>query len=406
MQNVQYQLNFMHNQMLPLQQHRDMLQQQRDALQQQVDGLNTRCSQLTQFAKYANDNSTALKTQLQQLQQQQQQQQHQSTEPLEQKQSDATTSDIDSQWHIPAEQVTLGSMIGKGSLAEVMAARWLGIDIAVKRLFFMHEPTLEALGGLLPADRASVMQSFYRECRINSQLRHPNIVMFLGVGMDSATKEGRFLLLERMHRSLHELIYEQPSTVLPLPVLVSILYDVCSALVYLHSRSPPVLHFDIKPKNVLIDKLNRAKLADLGEAHIVLKNAVLASITRTGIVSPVGIGTELYRSPEMAHGDSIKSAKSDMFSFGVLVAEVASGYIPNPTVAYVSSGTMHYRAIPEQERRAADIQRIRYDELRELANHLILHEPGDRWSANDALTYLTQLRQSLPQATTSTSSFS
>ena len=241
---------------------------------------------------------------------------------------------------------------------------------------------------LSDAERQGVLLNFIEECSINSLLRHPNIVMFHGVAVDP-NNEPRFLMMELMERSLHDEIY--PGGVTPrqgepmsLARVASILLDVSRALEYLHSRRPPVLHLDLKPKNVLIDRSGTAKVGDLGEAHVIRS-------TRAETRGVFGIGTPDYMAPEMADQALARGPAADMFSLGVMACEMSSGRPPNPGAQIVAR-----RVIPERERREPDLAAIQHEELRELVDHLVVDDADQRWKATDVRSFLEQILAALP----------
>ena len=306
-------------------------------------------------------------------------------------------TEIDQQWMIPLDRLAIdeSSSLGAGALGEVKRAMWNGsIPVAAKRLFFMAtDPiAMQAMGGPLDTtQRQAVLRDFIKECSINASIRHPNIVMFLGVGIDrSANDEPRYLVLELMKRgSLHDELYPEDEMAregppMPIDRMASILLDITRALVYLHHyRRPPVLHLDLKPKNVLIDRSGVAKIGDLGGAHVIRSTA--GGATR-GIV---GIGTPVYWAPEMEIEGEEKGPPADMFSLGVLACEMSSGRPPNPTNRMERVGEL-YRVVPEQRRRAAEIAAIRHAEIRELINYLIVDQPDRRWNAMQVHKYLAE----------------
>jgi len=261
--------------------------------------------------------------------------------------------------------------------------------VAAKRLFFMDPAALRIMGvDLSNEDRQAVLLNFIKECSINSLLRHPNIVMFHGVAVDP-NNEPRFLMMELMERSLHDEIY--PGGVVPrqgeplsLARVASILLDVSRALEYLHSRRPPVLHLDLKPKNVLIDRSGTAKVGDLGEAHVIRS-------TRAETRGVFGIGTPDYMAPEMADQALARGPAADMFSLGVMACEMSSGRPPNPGAQIVAR-----RVIPERERREPDLAAIQHEELRELVDHLVVDDADQRWKATDVRSFLEQILAALP----------
>ena len=165
--------------------------------------------------------------------------------------------------------------------------------------------------------------------------------------------------------------------------IASILLDVSRALVYLHhSRTPPILHLDLKPKNVLIDGSGRAKIGDLGEAHV-----IRATRRATRTLSAFAVGTPGYMAPEMAIEGAERGRAADMFSLGVMACEMSSGRPPNPGAQLVRVGGV-LRAIGERERREADMRAMRHSEIRELVDHLIVDEEDRRWDARQVQSFI------------------
>ena len=308
-------------------------------------------------------------------------------------------SEIEEQWKIRLEALAIdeSSALGSGSMGEVKRATWTNpIKVAVKRLFFMatDAAALRAMGGALSTSaRQQVLRDFIKEYSINSSIRHPNIVMFLGVGVDcTANDEPRFLVMELMDRSLHDEIFpggEVPRQGAPMSLdrVVSILLDVSRALAYLHSRDPPVLHLDLKPRNVLIDRSGTAKIGDLGEAHVIQSTQRATNAATFGVF---GIGTPAYMAPEMADQELTKGVAADMFSLGVMACEMSSGRLPNPS-GQIRGG----RVVSERERRASDLAATNHPEIRQLVDHLVLDEADERWDAIRVQSYLQELSHRL-----------
>jgi len=291
---------------------------------------------------------------------------------------------------IPLDELDIerDTPIGWGALGEVWRATWNGsIQVAVKCLYFMStdQARIRAMGGPFgSATRQATLRAFIKECSINASLRHPNIVMFLGVGIErSASNEPRYLVLELMEGgSLHDEIYPndvQPREGAPMALerIVSILLDLARALVYLHSREPPVLHLDLKPKNVLLDRSGTAKIGDLGEAH------VIQSAQRGATRGAYGVGTLDYMAPEVAAPDRERGPPADMFSLGVMACEMSSGRPPNPSS----------QPSPES-RRAADIAAIRHPQIRQLVCSLLHDDERRRWDARHVQLFLERERAS------------
>lgn len=157
-------------------------------------------------------------------------------------------------------------------------------------------------------------QRFLRELRAIARLRHPNVVPLI----DSGEHEGKpYLVMERVRgRSLAE-----ASTIDPLPLRrrVELVVDACRALDYVHGEG--LLHRDVKPQNVLIDRHGEACVVDFGLARAHDD----ASMTRAG----APIGTPAYMPPEQAGGlESSIDRRSDVYALGATLYHALCGRPP------------------------------------------------------------------------------
>ena len=143
-----------------------------------------------------------------------------------------------------------------------------------------------------------------------AKMRHPHVVQFLGLCyLEGSTLP--VLVMERMDSSLDELLESAPG--LPLALKRSLLADVVRGLLYLHSRSPPVVHRDLSSRNILLTSSLVAKISDLGNARIV--NLQPGQLARTLTHLP---GTLVYMAPEAFEEGSRYGPRLDIFSFGHL----------------------------------------------------------------------------------------
>jgi eukaryotic-like serine/threonine-protein kinase len=151
------------------------------------------------------------------------------------------------------------------------------------------------------------------------------------------------------------------------------------------------LHLDIKPDNIMLNSATgRAKLGDLGEAHIVktLAHQTTSRALMIGTTTPFGVGTPLYMAPEMKRQGETKGSPTDMFSMGVVMCEMSAGRRPDPGPDQVQLDRYSLRVVPEPERRAEDIGMMRNQQLRDIVEHLIVDEMTDRWRAVQVLESL------------------
>ncbi|KAJ8985273.1 hypothetical protein NQ317_007060 [Molorchus minor] len=155
------------------------------------------------------------------------------------------------------------------------------------------------------------LKGFRRECEIQRDLHHPNIIQML----DSFETENEIVVItEFVHKELTAVLgkegYLSEERVQP------IVWDLVSALYYLHSNR--VLHRDLKPQNILLDLKNRAKLCDFGFARNMSTGThVLTSIK----------GTPLYMAPELID-EQPYDYNADLWSLGCIIYELLMGTPP------------------------------------------------------------------------------
>lgn len=150
-------------------------------------------------------------------------------------------------------------------------------------------------------------EKYKDELELQSKLRHPNIVQFLGI-IELPNSPWPALVTELMHSNMHDfLLRPDMQSVISLSHKISMLTDVAKGLHYLHKKH--ILHRDLTAKNVLLTPTLRAKIADLGNSRI-LSEKEFKELTKQP-------GTQIYMPPEANEGYYTK--KLDVFSFGHLL---------------------------------------------------------------------------------------
>ena len=198
------------------------------------------------------------------------------------------------------------------------------------------------------------------ECLFALYLSHPNIVNMVGVHFHPTTRDPS-LVMEYMDTSLREYLENNPESSVSLSTKYSILRDVASGLLYLHTLPPPLgplCHGDLTPSNIMLGLGRRvvAKIADFGVADI--EGEELSIYFMTCLPPEVG-------SPPAVHKPSI-----DIFSFGVTMLETLTHEHPQPTS--ISED------ITEIERRKSHLDMISDSPLKPLITECLSDNPTDR----------------------------
>ena len=249
-----------------------------------------------------------------------------------------------------ADRYRLERKLGSGGMADVWLAedQELGRRVAVK---ILHERY---------ANDEQFVERFRREATHAAGLSHPNIVSIY----DRGVAEGSYyIVMEYIEgRTLKELIVTRG----PCPVQVAISYtrQILAALRYAHKNG--IIHRDIKPHNVIVDREGRVKVADFGIAR-----AGASEMTEAGSI----VGTAQYLSPEQARGAPVDES-SDLYSTGIVLYELLTGTVPFTGETPVEIAMKHLSQTPEapSARRAEIPHDLDLVVLRALAK-----EPADRY---------------------------
>ena len=239
------------------------------------------------------------------------------------------------------EDVFLGEEIGRGAHGRVWAATWEETPVAVKHFLFDDVAS--------DYEYEKLVGKFMRLCERSSQIRHPNIVRFLGIFLTEGAPIPR-LVMERLSSNLDQLLIKHP--VIPDGIKYHIVHGVSLGIRFLHTRRPsPIIHRDLSSKNVLVSSAMEGKIGDL-------RTAQFADESRQSPMTRAP-GAADFMAPEVLTNHPSYSISVDLFSFGCVMLHMLSHEWPTPKLAVIADpNTRVLIARSELERREIYMQKL------------------------------------------------
>ena len=256
--------------------------------------------------------------------------------------------------------------LGRGAYGRVYAVKYCETICAAKEI---HSILVEGVGEV---EMQRIVESFMRECRQCSTLRHPNVIQFLGVYYPTRTVRIRLpvMVMEMMADSLTSLVDKNE---IPVHIKYSIIHDVSVGLCYLHNHDPPIVHRDLSPNNILLTAHHVAKISDLGVAKV-----IQADNRKTMTKAP---GTVDFMPPESLVSSPVYGPPMDVFSFAGIILHTLNQQWPSPSEqVQFDPKTRRRVALSEVERRQQYLDKMTGDAevLRPLVEECLDDDPTVR----------------------------
>ena len=268
---------------------------------------------------------------------------------------------MEESWRVSHKEIIFTKeKLGKGAWGAIKVGIFREQRVAIKEMheLIISETTLELL---------------HREINTMAQLRHPNLLQFIGAVLDDPSGNP-MIITEIMDISLRNAYETKQLTPDPTcePVMLTIMRDVAIGLNYLHCLPDPIIHRDVSSANVLLESKGphkwKTKISDFGSANKAHRAITCAT------------GSFIYSAPESFKSTKYaQTTKMDIYGYGVLLCEMMTCCFPNPSVfqdmlqQVCSRSALLYYLIRSCIKEDPSSRPIMKEVIEHLDNHINLH---------------------------------
>ena len=234
--------------------------------------------------------------------------------------------------HTPIHELTTGSTFaGRYQIIEELGKGGMGRVYKVFDTKIKEKVALKLIKPEVASDKETI-ERFSNELKLARKIRHKNVCGMFDIG---ESEGAHFITMEFVGGEDLKTIIRM-STGLTIGTVLSVGKQVCQGLAEAHNLG--VVHRDLKPQNIIIDKGGNAKIMDFGIARSIREKG----ITGAGIM----IGTPEYMSPEQTEAKDVDQ-RSDIYSLGIILYEMATGRVPFEGETALSVAIKHKTEIPK-----------------------------------------------------------
>jgi len=268
-----------------------------------------------------------------------------------------------------ADELICGKVLGSGGFGAVYLGTYRGEECAIKKLHLID-------GQVSPMQ----LDEFKKEVSNLKALRHARLVSFIGAAV---APPSLCIVTEFMNNgSLYALLHQRKEVVITMTQRSTIASQIVEGVCFLHSRTPPCVHRDLKSLNVVLDLALNAKLCDFGLTQSMEKTHISRKDNEGG--SP------RYMCPELFDSKGKITEKVDVWALACLVVETVTGKMPHAectTIQQVMTKILVDKKLPYETWDAIGCP----PDLRTLAEACFTFDPKDRVDASHLLEGVRQI---------------